>query len=169
MPYLRKIRKAKWYKNAYVPWLEEGELQADVLVDLSTKNNELSVYQINDVNTDLPEVIGAIALTCDNTSNIDYALFMEKDLEELKIKVSFSEGDTPDDVVNLKHYDLTEITANKILSLTTVVKGGIIGRFTESNVIRIVAEALRNNRIDRSRIKLKEESLKVIEDRAVNL
>jgi hypothetical protein len=40
----RSIRKAKWDRHAGVPWLDEGELQADALTDLKTNNNTLSVY-----------------------------------------------------------------------------------------------------------------------------
>ena len=45
---LRQIRKAKWYKHPNVPWLNEGELQADALADLITKDNTLSVWMLED-------------------------------------------------------------------------------------------------------------------------
>ena len=59
--FLRIIRKAKWYKNEQVPWLPEGELQADTLTDLSTKSNELSVWHIEDDRSNLEQVVTALA------------------------------------------------------------------------------------------------------------
>jgi hypothetical protein len=41
--FLSKIRKSKWYKHNDVPWLAEGELQADALGDLATNANALSL------------------------------------------------------------------------------------------------------------------------------
>ncbi len=42
--FLRKIRKAKWYKINGAAWLPAGEFQADALSDLGTKDNTLSVW-----------------------------------------------------------------------------------------------------------------------------
>jgi len=165
MPYLRKIRKAKWYKSELLPWLSQNDLQADALVDLSTKSNELSVYLVDQDKTDLNQVVVALALTCDNLSNVDFALIKEEDLEPLQIKVRQSQGDTPDELVNSRHYDLYEITAQKILALALVIKRSEISRITEPNIKKNAIRALKEKRLDRSRVKLLPDSLKALEER----
>jgi hypothetical protein len=165
MPYLRKIRKAKWYKSELLPWLSPNDLQADALVDLSTKSNELSVYLVDQDKADLNQVVVALALTCDNLSNVDFALIKEEDLEPLQIKVRQSQGNTPDELVNSRHYDLYEITAQKILALALVIKHSEISRITEPNIKKNAIRALKEKRLDRSRVKLLPDSLKALEEK----
>lgn len=165
MPYLRKIRKAKWYPSD-LTWLSQDDLQADALVDLSTKGNELSVYHVDPDKTNLNQVVVALALSCDHLSNVDFALIQEEDLEPLKIKVRQSQGDTPDEWVNSRHYDLYEITAQKILALALVIKGSEISRITEPNIKKNAIRALKEKRVDRSRIKLLPDSLKALEEKS---
>ena len=58
--FLRKIRKAKWYKDEKDTWLADGELQADSLVDLKTDDNALSVWYIEHDKSNLKRVIAAL-------------------------------------------------------------------------------------------------------------
>ena len=169
MVFLRKIRKAKWYRNQNVPWLGSDDLQADTLGDLETKDNKLSVYQISNSNENLEQVVVAIALTCDHITNVDYALINEEDLDSLKLKCVRTNGDTPDENVNLLHYDLVEITANKILDLAYVIKRSEINRLTEKRVKQIAANALNQNSFDRTKINLKTESRQSLEALAERL
>ena len=88
MPFiLRTIRKSKWYKHERVPWLVEGELQADALGDLRTSDNELSVWLVEDDESNLEQVVTALAVTRQRISNVDYALFDLQFLSELNIKI----------------------------------------------------------------------------------
>lgn len=135
-------------------WLPDGELPADPLNDLGTQSNELSVYHITANRSNLDRVIAALAANTDNLSNIDFAVFDENVISELGIKIKKSKGKSPDDQVNNWHSDLYELTATKVLSLARAIKDRAkIDRKVQ--VLNMVADALINGQIDRSRIKWK--------------
>jgi hypothetical protein len=81
---LRIVRKSRW--SFTPPWLSEDDLQADSLVDFSTKKNELSVWHIDKDESNLKRIISALAANRDTLSNFDYALFDKKILIDNNIK-----------------------------------------------------------------------------------
>jgi hypothetical protein len=168
MPYLRKIRKSKWYKNENPPWLNPDEIQADALVDIGTQSNELSVYYVDDQKTCLDQVAVALALLCNYVSNLDYVLIREDDLDDARIKVrpSPNHGQTPDDIVNSQHCDIYEVSAQKLLALAAIIKNSEIGRITEPNLRRKAARALFEKRMDRTKIRLSSESIQSLDELA---
>jgi hypothetical protein len=120
--FLRKIRRAKWYREdvSDMTWLPKGEIQADALGDLSTKENTLSVYRIDD-SSNLDRVVAALATTGTNLSNVDYALIDTTSIEPAKITVVATKGETADDTVNSWHYDLIELSVQKIIALALTI------------------------------------------------
>lgn len=73
--YLRKIRKSRW-NTEHIHWLEEGDIHADPLGDLTTTDNMFSVYLVDDKEEALKKLIPALATAnTDHLSNFDYALF----------------------------------------------------------------------------------------------
>ena len=72
---LRKVRSSRWYSREKCPWLEAGELQADPLGDLQTMGNALSVWRIENDESNLRNIILALVRSCDHPQNIDYILF----------------------------------------------------------------------------------------------
>lgn len=114
---LRKIRKSKWYKNDSVPWLKEDEIQADALGDIVTSSNTLSVWLVQADKSNLEQVIVALASSCDNISNFDYALINVDLLVNVGIKIEIKEGLTPYSRANPWHRDLVELTTNKLFKL----------------------------------------------------
>ncbi|MEK6322902.1 MAG: hypothetical protein AABN33_14595 [Acidobacteriota bacterium] len=156
MPFLlRKIRKARWYKHDRVPWLIEGDLQADALDDLRTTGNKLSIYLIDDDDTTLERV--ASALVTANTeyiSDFEYALIGYEVFQELDIKSEDSEGETPDGLVNSWHRDLLELTAVKIVALANAIQTRAERKvFLKRRVTRMVLDALATQQLDRARMK----------------
>ena len=161
---LRKIRKSKWYKSDAVPWLEEGKLQADALVDLATKGNRLSVYLVDDDYKNLEQIVTALAAACDYISDFEFALFNEEVLHETSIKIEDTVGDTPDPVVNTWHRDLSELTANKIMALATVISTQAVRRrLLSKRVLELLVEAVVSRQIDRAEVRLNSESLAKID------
>jgi len=153
---LRKIRKSKWYKNEGVPWLAEGELQADALSDLATKDNELSVWRIEGNRSNLERVVVALAAGCDYISNFDYALFDQETLSEINIRIKNTEGDSPDEDANSWHVDLAELSATKLMELATaIMRKAEIKRIPEKSILRLVARAVASGQIDRTKLRLK--------------
>lgn len=94
---LREIKRPRWLKREELPWLAEGELQADVLADLKTNDNRLSVWSIDDQKLNLDRVIAAVAVTRDHIEKLDYALFQDDTLSALSIQIEPTKGTTPDE------------------------------------------------------------------------
>jgi hypothetical protein len=152
---LRKIRKAKWYKNSNVGWLKEGELQADSLGELITKSNALSVYHIENDKSNLERVVTAIAATGDALSAIDYALIDTLILEEIGIKNVSNLGGTPDDIVNNLHRDLIELTLGKLNNLAQAIQSkAMIERESEKNIKKRLADGVLSGELDKVRMKI---------------
>jgi hypothetical protein len=75
---LRGIRKRRWSTDTTdksISWLSNGEIQSDALGDLNTSNNTLSVWYVEDDQSNLDQVITALASNRDAISNLDYVLF----------------------------------------------------------------------------------------------
>jgi hypothetical protein len=151
---LRKIRRSRWYKTEETIWLLEGELQADALVDLQTQSNALSVFHVNQIESNLHRVVAALAANNRFLSNFDFAIFGEEVVSESGINIKKSRGDSPDDQVNNWHSDLHELSAPKLLSLATQIKSKAkIERISHLQVLSMVADSLISGQIERSRIK----------------
>jgi hypothetical protein len=161
---LRKIRKAKWYRSEAVTWLAEGDLQADALVDLSTKGNRLSVYLIDDDLTNLGLIVAALAANCDFISDFDYALLPQGALSELNIRFEKLPGDTPDAEVNRCHLDLIELTSSKIFALAnTIGTSSERKRILSKRVLELVVQSVVSGRIEYTNLKLKPDQLAKVE------
>ncbi len=151
---LRKIRRSRWYKTEEMTWLLEGELPADLLSDLGTQSNELSVYHVSINESNLDRVIAALAVNSGFLSNFDFAIFGEEIVSETGIKIKKSLGDSPDDQVNNWHSDLFELSAQKLLNLASRIKAKArIKRINHMQVLNFIADSLISGQINRSDIK----------------
>ena len=157
---LRKIRKAKWYRSDAVPWLAKEDLQADALVDLATKGNRLSVYVVEDDQSNLERIIAGLAANCDFISDFDYALFAQEALDEIKINAEDTNGETPDPVVNSWHRDLVELSAANIFALAKVIgTKAERKRVLSKRVLALVARAVVSGQIERDKLRLKPDQI----------
>lgn len=152
MPFLlRKIAKAKWFNDA--EWLCTDDIQADALVDLRTQANKLSVWYIEDDESNLQEVVVALGANYDKLDKLDYALVNQEILMEIGIKVLESEGDTRYKNGKQWHRDLIELTAEKILEVAKTIK-------KEKRIKRVNPKQLRNMLLAKVKSgELQEESL----------
>ncbi len=121
MALLRKITKAKWYDQ---PWLPQGQIQADALVDLRTQNNELSVWRIEPDESNLNAIVAALASSkTSRIDKLDYVLLDDAALERLDITYVKSQGDSPHTDANVRwHCDLVGLTVAKVVELAREVK-----------------------------------------------
>lgn len=163
---LRKIRKSKWYKNPGASWLVEGDLQSDALDDLQTKDNQLSVYYINDDESNLGRVLAAMAANCNMLSNIDFALFDQATVSEINIKMRKTEGNLPDHHVSINwHQDLYELSASKRMALAMSIHSrSKIRRISHKQILALVAEAITSGKISRERLKWQQSDLEIIDE-----
>ena len=153
---LRKIRKSRWYKTEETSWLSEDDLQADALGDLVEQANKFSVFAIDENQSNFERVIAALGANTDSPSNIDFALFNEKIIYDLEIKIEKVSGELPDEQVNRWHNDLCELSASKVFNLAMAIKAKAkIDRIYPRQILNLVANSLINGQIERSRIKWK--------------
>jgi len=154
MALLRKITKAKWYDT---PWLQNGEVPADALVDLRTQNNELSVWRIEPDRANLNAVIAALASNkTDRLANLDYVLLDEEVVIALGIQSVKSDGDSPHRHANSHwHWDLVHLTAAKVLGLAREMKRREAEhkRVQHTAVREILRAALQGGELDRDVVK----------------
>lgn len=147
--FLIKVTWGKWQTDE--PWLPPGELPANALFDLRFPSNKLSVWSIEDGNTNLDRVIAALAVNKGKTSidNVDYVLLEQMTIEELGIKMEKSRGATPDVSANDEwHFDLIELTVSKIVSIARCIKELEIFRKREPQVKDLIRIGLIGNHFD---------------------
>ena len=156
MPFiLRKIRKARWHGSDVLDWLLPNDVQADSLLDLSTKDNQLSVYIVDDDRFNLDRILAALAGNCDFISNIDYALIPAEVLTRIEIKTAETKGETSDEEVNIAHKDLIELSAFQILELAKSISAtGERARLTAKKVAELIERSIAEGFIDQTRLKL---------------
>jgi hypothetical protein len=149
--FLRKIRFNKWYPREEYPWLRDGELQADPIGDLATSRGNLSVWCMEDSESNLDRIITALAANCDSLAALDYILFSDEILSRLGIEIERSEATTPDEGVNRWHRDLVRLSAQKLVKLATAIVDNMDNlepkRVPKNHIRRLISEAVDSGRI----------------------
>ena len=149
---LRKIRKARW-RDSPPAWLPAGSLQADALIDLNTKVNDLSIWQIETDGSNILDVATALICTQDDFSNIDYALIDSAFLPQLDIRIE--PGPSPSAYMSACkwHFNLRQLSATKIISLAELImRQAKIDRIPEKKVRGDFMHRLQQGQIDRDRL-----------------
>lgn len=151
---LRNIRKAKWYRNDNVPWLADGDLQADALNDLATESNGMSVWIIEDDKSNLSRIVAALAVHKGNLAAFDYAIMNYDLLLAEGFVFQNALGKTHDEEANTWHRDLIQLTTKRLFRLVEIIRPPSISiqRIPEKQVAKYIAESLTNHYLDRSDI-----------------
>ena len=153
---LRKIRRAKWLNHAGASWLKTDEIQADALFDLKTTSNILSVWYVEQDQSNLNSIIAALATSrTDRISNFDYVLIDEKYLDELGIQKVKKDGDTPNSKANrLWHIDFVELTARTIYLFAQVIsRRGQLNRLHQKEVLERVRNEIYAGNLEFNKMK----------------
>ncbi len=124
----------------------------DALGDLRTCDNTLSVWLVEDDQSNLDQVIAALASSCDNLSNIDYALINVDLLLNVGVEVEKNEGLTPYSSANKWHRDLVEITTTKLCKLAETIFNSDKKRVPEKEVLNLIKIAIQNGQIDKTNL-----------------
>ena len=149
--FLRKVRQGRWLKRPTISWLSGDEIQSDALLDLQTVSNKLSVYRVENEDEAKATVI-ALAATRHSFSNLDYVLFEEDMLASTNIQFALQMGMTPDDSVNELHYDLQNLTVDKMAELAVIVSSGDLLREPWKRIEAGVQDGIRAGTLDIRRI-----------------
>jgi len=132
---------------------ELGGLQADALRNFITKENALSVYEVENKLIDIERILAAIAGMRDNVQEVDYATFDSNLLEEFEIKTKKIKGDTADDEVNNLHIDLIDLTAKQVCLLaSSIQKDGNLMRILKKKIGREITEGLKKGYLNKNKI-----------------
>ena len=147
---LIKIDWRKWYKRDGVPWLEEGELQADALWNLRQNENTLSGWHIENDESNLRQVVGGLAGAREHVEKFDAILLDRQIVTDLKIKLKKTDGEGRDSDANAHwHFDLVELTASKIVGLAQALRyKGTLKRFQVWEVQELLNNSVRQGNIN---------------------
>ena len=158
MPFLiRKIKKRKWDKSTD---LSAGAppVPADPVGDFSTDHNEVSVWLIEENDTNLERVITALSgAKTTNVSHFDYAKFDCQLVMGLALQLKESVGESPDDEANEKwHRDIIVGTADNLCSLVKSIYDNCSKQRVPSVKVRAnLKEAINSGRIPPERLEEK--------------
>jgi hypothetical protein len=157
MPFLlRKVKLSRWVRSA-CPWLGYGEIPADVLMDLGTQNNELSLWEVDDDRANLNRIISAMAATKENFDPFDFMLIDRRRVEDTGLALESSPGDTPDEGAQAWHYGVSLLTTQKVNLLAAAYweHGLDADRVYEPDVTSWVIQGVRESRLNPAAMKPK--------------
>jgi len=136
---IRRIRKARWTLQA---WLGEGELPSDVFLDLNSKDNTLSLWLVEDDNSNLNRVLAAMAAQ-GSPDAFDYAVLDKARLEACGFVLERVDGATPDSDANRQwHFDAKQLSTRLLQVLADELKNGIQDRVSPASVKKAVIESI---------------------------
>jgi hypothetical protein len=147
--FLRSISNlTRWDTDKDLSELSINDLSADTITDLRTKDNKLSVYQVEDNRSNLDSIITAVAATREYLSHFDYLLFDPSIAEGLHILKEKTKGTTKDDSVNDCHWNLLVPSATKLMELAMeLLKRAEKERRDATIVAKALDEASRAGRV----------------------
>lgn len=125
---LRKIDfKTTWYsyKDKYqtFTWLvNSDDIPADPLKDLKTKKNKISMWVVEDDQSNLDRILAAIGATRHPFQHIDYVLVDEQLVSRRNLSVKQTPGETPDTHINNNwHRDIIELSGRRMVLLGKII------------------------------------------------
>jgi hypothetical protein len=152
MPYLlRKIRRVRWDPELKkeIPGLVEDECPSDCLADLNTTGCSLSLWQINEDQSNFDDVLVALGTNCDRISNLDYAL-IEREHVETIAKLKKTIGQSPHNFANENwHWDVLGLSTRRLMQLAEVMYNQARReRITRKDLEKLVGKALEKRQLD---------------------
>jgi hypothetical protein len=150
--FLRKVQyKTNWDpRGEFSKYLPHGEAPADALRDLSTRENALSVWEIDDQGENLERVLAAIASCGDHIQKIDYVIVDSKHLDDLALAREKKTGDTHDQHANETwHFDLINLSASDLGRLANrMLLHGRPERVQDKTLLPLLAKSIENKFVD---------------------
>lgn len=156
MPYfLRAIyNNTKWDKNQFPTWLAEGDLPSCIVRDLRADDNALSLWEIPDEETNLPQVIAALASNRKILiDNFDYALLSTSYVDDVNFICSHKNGTTPYTDMNPYHRNLSNLSMQKLIYFAHLLcKYGHFRRKGWKELRALLLDAVNNNKLDLNKV-----------------
>src|ERR1700729_1422234 len=140
---LRKVKQNRWFKADAAPLLAKGDVPADPLRDLSTTQNALSVFQVDEGDANVGRIARALALGGQRIDDVGYVLFDSAFLAEASIDLNPVDGNTDDPVVNKCHVDLVNLSGNKLVALARLILlEGESDTILKKRIVELVQEGI---------------------------
>lgn len=153
---LRKIEdKANWYKDSELTRdLPKGELPADILGDLKTKDNALSVWQVEANGSNLERVVAAILASKQTIQKFDYLLVEKQVVEESGFEIAQVKGRSPDEeAAKLWHFDIRRLSVSALGRLAGILyNSGHCGRKLESDLTSCLRDSISKGHVSPSEL-----------------
>jgi hypothetical protein len=155
----RKISRAKWEPTPYTG--PEG-IRADAVTGpcLRTYNDTLSLWRCSQDDTDVAEIVLALASAMEKIETIHLILLHQNDLTAngFTLAVTPENANIPVADLRNRHVDLANLTATQILFLaqeiaTKVRRNSGFYLFTKKAICEILCKAVRSGRINLSGLK----------------
>ena len=146
---LRKVDKRhRWFKAAAQAHLDAGDVPADPLGDLRTTGNKLSVYQVDEDESNIERIARALACGREHLAEVGYVLFDLSVLAKASIELDRNDGKTLDSAVNQCHADLVDLTGNKLVALARLnLLEGESDTILKKRIVQLVLEGLNSNEL----------------------
>ena len=147
-------QKAKWERDkSYYPWLNEGEVAADVFNTLRPMDGTLSTYMIDEGKTRLHRVAAALVCTRDSFQHVDYVLIPYDTVADT-FTLCNTPGRTADVEVNKWHVDIVHLTSEKLAEFTRLIRVDRheLDRISESTIKSRIRYGIKHKHIDCDKI-----------------
>jgi hypothetical protein len=117
---LRTVKQNRWFKAEAKPFLANGDVPADCLGDMSTSENLLSVWELEENRSNLERVVRAVVIGRNNIENMGYIIFDSSVLAGVGIEILNNPGGSADSGANVWHRDL-RLSGNKMVALVKAI------------------------------------------------
>ena len=139
--FLRKLANKNHFNRP--EWLEDDDVPSDALASFITTDSALSLWTIEDDESNLQRVIAALAASRDSIAKLDYALVNESVLDITGVYLSRVKGRSPDGGANgLWHRDLTGLSGKRLVELATKMCECQMKRVPQSDVQAWLLESI---------------------------
>ena len=151
----RKIdHKSNWdnFRSNSPNWIDSGDVSGDLLKDLQTTNNDLSVYEVADSNSNLDKLISAMAANRQNLKPFYYILIERDTIESNNYSLASAVGGTLSKEVNNFHINIEKLSGFKLVKLakffvekSELNNTEIINRVRVGDVLEKIINSIINN------------------------
>jgi len=153
--YVRKIEKGKWLKKDLPE--QEGP-SADAITNcIRTKNNKLSLWEINDDDdNDIENAVIAIAAAGDHLDTFDIVRFNEIALSEKGLSTETNPGKTSYKCMVSNHRDIVNLDYKKLGKVSEIIMDEITNnrdkRFTFPKIKELLLNAISEGKINQDEL-----------------
>ena len=158
----RKVSRAKWEPCEYIT---QGGIRADAITGcLRTKDDTLSLWQCQNIEDDITEVVLALSTAMERLDTINIVLLDRENLGSNGVSLQETPGNTPVAELCSRHIDIVNLDMSRLCIVANHVASKIRNNadcytFTKTQIRKLLCKAIQEQRlkIDDLKNKLKTE------------